>query len=309
MIRFPKTLLLPLLLTLCSGVITAQVQPATSQASAPEMRFALKDNAVRWAVIGDNGTGEAPEQAVANQMQRYWTVAHFDFVTMDGDNIYGGHRPSDFHNKFELPYKPLLDEGVKFYACLGNHDDPGLEENYKPFSMGGNRYYTFRKGDVQFFVLDSNYMDPAQLDWLTDKLKSSDAGWKIAYFHHPLYTAAAFHGPDVDLRNQLMPLFQQYGVNAVWSGHEHVYEHLKPQDGINFFLVGNSGELRFNNIRKPNDLDIVGFDTDRTFMLVQIAGNQLDYQTISAAGKIVDSGALSRQNKPAALASSPGATK
>jgi calcineurin-like phosphoesterase family protein len=308
-IRLSKTLRLPLLLALSSGVLAAQVQPAPSQTAPPEMRFAVKDNAVRWAVIGDNGTGQAPEQAVANQMQRYWTVAHFDFVTMDGDNIYGGHKASDFHNKFELPYKSLLDEGVKFYACLGNHDDAALEENYKPFSMGGNRYYTFRKGDVQFFVLDSNYMDPPQLAWLTGQLQSSDAPWKIAYFHHPLYTAAAFHGPDVDLRNQLMPLFQQYGVNVVWSGHEHVYEHLKPQKGINFFLVGNSGELRLNNIRKPNDLDIVGFDTDRTFMLVQISGNQLDYQTISAAGNIVDSGTLTRQSAAAAPAPSTGTTK
>ena len=307
MIRNARTLLLSLLVAASSGI--AEGQASSAQSTAPEMRFALKDNAVRWAVIGDNGTGEAPEQAVANQMQRYWTVAHFDFVTMDGDNIYGGHRPSDFHNKFEQPYKTLLDEGVKFYACLGNHDDASLEENYKPFNMGANRYYTFRKGDVQFFVLDSNYMDPPQLAWLTDKLKTSDAGWKIAYFHHPLYTAAAFHGPDVDLRNQLMPLFQQYGVNVVWSGHEHVYEHLKPQNGINFFLVGNSGELRLNNLRKPNDLDIVGFDTDRTFMLVQISGNQLDYQTISASGKIVDSGTLSRQGVAAKPASSTGTTK
>lgn len=295
MTRFANALLLLLLMAAYPGRDGGQTQ-AAGQTGAPELRFALKNGSVRWAVIGDNGTGQRPEQAIADQMQHYWTVVHFDFVTMDGDNIYGGHKPSDFRDKFELPYKQLLDEGVKFYACLGNHDDPKIEEDYKPFNMGGNRYYTFRKGDVEFFVLDSNYMDPPQLEWLTEALKNSSAGWKIAYFHHPLFTAATFHGPDVDLRNQLMPLFVQYGVNAVWSGHEHVYEHLKPQNGINFFLVGNSGELRLHNIRKPNDLDIVGFDTDRTFMLVQIAGNQLDYQTVSATGQIVDSGQLSRQN-------------
>ncbi len=113
-----------------------------------------------------------------------------------------------------------------------------------------------------------------------------------------MFTAATFHGPDLDLRKQLMPLFQEYGVNAVWSGHEHVYERLKPQNGIYLFLVGNSGELRLHNIRKPNDLDIVGFDTDRTFMLVQVAGDQLDYQTVSGAGQIVDSGSLKRQPAP-----------
>jgi hypothetical protein len=297
--RIARTLLPALFLAASPGISTYLAIPAFSQTPAPELRFPLKDGSVRWAVIGDNGTGTQPEQGVADQMQRYWTAVHFDFVTMDGDNIYYGHKPKDFQNKFELPYKALLDEGVKFYACLGNHDDPQLEENYKPYNMGGSRYYTFRKGDVEFFVLDSNYMDPPQLAWLADKLKNSTAGWKIAYFHHPLFTAAMFHGPDLDLRKQLMPLFVQYGVNVVWYGHEHVYEHLKPQDGINFFLEGNSGELRFHNLRKPNDLDLAGFDTDRTFMLVQVSGNQLDYQVVAASGQIVDSGSLTRQKPPA----------
>ena len=296
--RLAKLLLVSILTAVSWGTYDGQSPPATPPVAAAnglDVRLPLKKGSVRWAVIGDNGTGERPEQEVANQMQRYWATVKFDFVTMDGDNIYGGHSPQDFQQKFEIPYKQLLDENVKFYASLGNHDDADLEKNYKPYNMGGNRYYTFRKGDVQFFALDSNYMDPPQLGWLEDKLKNSDAKWKIAYFHHPLFTNAKFHGPDVDLRNQLMPLFTKYGVNAVWSGHEHVYEHIKPQSGIYFFLVGNSGELRFHNIRKPNDLDIVGFDTDRTFMLVEISGDDLYFQTISGSGQTIDSGDLTRQ--------------
>ena len=96
-----------------------------------------------------------------------------------------------------------------------------------------------------------------------------------------------------------MPLFTKYGVNAVWSGHEHVYEHIKPQQGIYFFLEGDSGELRYHNIRKPCDLDLAGFDTDRTFMLVEVSGNQLDFQVVAASGQIVDSGSLTRQKPPA----------
>lgn len=258
--------------------------------------FDAQRSSYAWAVIGDNGTGQRPEREVAYQMQRYGETVKFEFVTMDGDNIYGGHAPSDFKRKFEEPYKQLLDEKVKFYASLGNHDDPDLERNYKPYNMGGNRYYTFRKEDVEFFVLDSTYMSPQQLAWLDDKLSASDARWKIAYFHHPTFTSATFHGPDIDLRRQLMPLFVKYGVNAVWSGHEHVYERLKPQSGIYFFLVGNSGELRYHNIRRPNELDAIGFDTDRTFMLVEIADDDLYYQTITESGQTIDSGTFPRQN-------------
>jgi hypothetical protein len=282
-----------------AGARAAAAPPAPAAAAGLDLKLPLKNGSVRWAVIGDNGTGDRPQQAIADQMQRYWQVVKFDFVTMDGDNIYGGHSTSDFKRKFEDPYKQLLDEKVKFYASLGNHDDPDIERNYKFFNMGGNRYYTFTKGDVQFFVLDSNYMDPQQLSWVEDKLKNSTAKWKIAYFHHPLFTAARYHGPDADLRTELMPLFTKYGVNAVWYGHEHVYERVKPQSGIYFFLEGSSGELRFHNLRKPNDLDAVGFDTDRAFMLVEVAGDDLYFQTITATGETVDSGVLHRQGTAA----------
>ena len=295
--RFAYVLLLPLLLAFYPGLPGDETPPKTPPLPAGplDVKLTLKDGSVRWAVIGDNGTGERPELDVANQMQRYWMKVKFDFVTMDGDNIYGGHSPRDFRLKFEDPYKPLLDEGVKFYASIGNHDDPQIEINYKPYNMGGDRYYTFDKKNIEFFVLDSNYMTPQQLSWLEGKLKGSTARWKIAYFHHPLYTCAKFHGPDIDLRNQLMPLFTQYGVNVVWSGHEHVYERLKPQQGIYFFLEGDSGQLRYHNIRESCDLDQTRFDTDRTFMLVEVDGDQLYFQTISRTGATIDSGQLTLQ--------------
>jgi len=289
--------LLPLLIVLYPGISGDPTPPKAPPfpAGAPDIRFPLKPGSVRWAVIGDNGTGEQPEIEIANQMQRYWSVVKYDFVTMDGDNIYGGHLPEDFRIKFEEPYKPLLDEGVKFYASLGNHDDAQIEMNYKPYNMNGNRYYTFQKGNVEFFVLDSNMMTPQQLSWLEQNLKNSAAPWKIVYFHHPLFTCAMFHGPSVNLRKQLMPLFIKYGVNAVWSGHEHVYERLKPQNGIYFFLEGESGQLRYSNIRTSCDLDQARFDIDRTFMLVEVDGETMYFQTIARSGAIVDSGELLRQ--------------
>jgi 3',5'-cyclic AMP phosphodiesterase CpdA len=169
---------------------------------------------------------------------------------------------------------------------------------YKPYNMNGQHYYSFKKGEVQFFVLDSNYMDSHQLDWIGQQLSASGAKWKIAYFHHPLYSDGRFHGPDTDLRKQLMPIFEKYGVNVVLSGHDHVYERFKPQLGIYFFLVGNSGELRYHNLRQGSDIMEKGFDADRTFMLVEISGDKLYFQTLSRTGETVDSGMLNRQAKP-----------
>jgi 3',5'-cyclic AMP phosphodiesterase CpdA len=258
-----------------------------------DIRIPLQEKSVRFAVIGDSGTGDRAQYEVAQRMEAYWQATKFDFVIMLGDNIYGSHSPKDFVKKFEQPYKPLLDAGVKFYASLGNHDDPDDERLYKPFNMGGERYYAFRKGDVAFFALDSNYMDPKQLSWLDQNLKNSQGTWKICFFHHPLYNDGRHHGPDADLRTQVLPIFQRYGVNAVFSGHEHVYQRIKPENNIYYFVLGNSGKLMTHDFGEARER-VKGFDSDQSFMLVEIAGDKLYFQTISRSGETIDSGELPR---------------
>jgi predicted MPP superfamily phosphohydrolase len=298
--------------TIAASLILAVTSMAAQQAPSPaisqkhgqesggdlDVRLPLESNSVRFAVIGDSGTGDHEQYQVAEKMEAYRQKVKFDFVIMLGDNIYGGHSPADFVRKFEQPYKPLLDAGVKFYASLGNHDNPNDERLYKPFNMGGERYYSFKKGDVAFFVLDSNYMDPSQLNWIEQNLRNSQAKWKICYFHHPLYSDGKSHGPDMDLRTQLAPLFQRYGVNAVFSGHEHVYERMKPENNIYYFILGNSGKLMTHDFRQSQEM-INGFDSDRGFMLVEISGDKLYFQTISRTGATIDSGTLQEQPKQA----------
>lgn len=274
--------------------------PAVPQIHAQEntggldLRLPLDSKSIRFAVIGDSGTGDRDQYQVAQEMESYHQIVKFDFVIMLGDNIYGSHTPADFVRKFQQPYKPLLDGGVKFYASLGNHDNPDDERLYKPFNMGGERYYSFKKGDVAFFVLDSNYMDPAQLKWIEENLRNSQAKWKICYFHHPLYSDGKSHGPDMDLRSQLGPLFQRYGVNAVFSGHEHVYERLKPENNIYYFILGNSAKLMTHDFHSSQQM-VTSFDRDRGFMLVEISGEKLYFQTISRTGATIDSGELQKQ--------------
>ncbi len=264
--------------------------PAAVRSGESECGLPQDQKSVRFAVIGDSGTGGTEQYQVAEQMEVCRQKLGFDFVLMLGDNIYGGKRQQDFGQKFELPYKPLLDAGVKFYASIGNHDDPN-ERLYKPFNMNGARYYSFKKGNVTFFALDSNYMDLKQRDWLENELQSTTTPWKICYFHHPLYSDGRFHGPDKDLRAVLTPIFQKYGVTVVLSGHEHVYERIKPENGIYYFVLGNSGELRYHNLKPSSDM-AAGFDTDRDYMLVEIAGDKFYFQTISRTGQVVDGGVL-----------------
>jgi predicted phosphodiesterase len=263
----------------CGLTATADQQPA----------LPLKVDSVRFGVIGDSGTGEVAQYEVGQQLAAYHEKFPFTFVIMMGDNLYGSQRPQDFVKKFEAPYKLLLDAKVEFYASLGNHDDPN-QRFYAPFNMAGKRYYSFKKGNVRFFALDSNYMDRAQLAWLEPELKNSGSDWKIAYFHHPLYSSG-MHGSQVDLRVVLEPLFLKYGVDVVFSGHEHFYQRIKPQKGINYFVSGAAGELRPGDLR-PSQLTAAGFDADRSFMIVDVSGKELSYQAISRTGKTVDQGTI-----------------
>jgi predicted MPP superfamily phosphohydrolase len=295
MLERRRLLLLANFLILCVAAVQAQ-SAATS--AALSIKLPLENKSVRFAVIGDSGTGDQEQYDVAKQMEAYRKAVGFDFVIMLGDNIYGGHQPRDFAQKFELPYKPLLDAGVKFYASLGNHDDPNIERLYKPFNMNGERYYTFKKGDVTFFALDSNYMDLKQLAWVGQNLETAPTHWKICFFHHHLYNDGKIHGPDIDLRGQLAPLLKRYGVNAVFSGHEHAYERIKPEEGIYYFILGSSGKLVKDDFHRRDVME-TSFDRDRTFMLVEIAGDKLHFQTISRSGQTVDSGVITRQPEPA----------
>src|SRR5947207_5145656 len=89
---------------------------------AADVGLPLKAKSVRFAVIGDSGTGDRMQYDVGRLMEDCRKKASFDFVIMLGDNIYGADTPADFSLKFETPYKSLLDAGVKFYAALRNHD-------------------------------------------------------------------------------------------------------------------------------------------------------------------------------------------
>jgi len=281
----------PIAATRAAAMQQPAATPAPTQVTPPREK-----DSVRFAIIGDTGTGTSSQYEVGERLTVSRQMFPFDFVIMLGDNIYGSERPQDFITKFEKPYKALLDAKVPFYAALGNHDDP-TQRYYKPFNMNGERFYTFTKGNARFFALDSNYMDQTQLKWLDEQLSRANERWKIAYFHHPLYSSGEKHGSEVDLRTQVEPLFIKYGVDVVFAGHEHFYERIKPQNGIYYFIEGGSAKLRKGDIR-GGPLTAAGFDTDFTFMLAELGKDAMQFQVLARNGKPIDSGSLPLTAEP-----------
>jgi len=301
-------------LALCSGCRQSSVPAEAQRATRIEIREAapalgglalpLHDGSVRFAVIGDSGRGDQAQNDIARQMVTWHTKFPFDFVVMLGDNIYPPHGPDDFTTKFEQPYRTLLEQGVTFYAAIGNHDLDS-ELNYAKFNMEGRRYYTFRRNErrpeglvgagVRFFVLDSRSLDPEQLTWLRDELGRSRTDWKICYLHHPIYTSGRYSNAARVLRLALEPIFVNGDVDVVLSGHEHFYERVHPQHGITYFISGGAGSLRKADIRRPSAIMARGFDTDFHFMMMEVSGDSLYFQAISRTGETIDAGSITRQ--------------
>jgi predicted phosphodiesterase len=241
------------------------------------------------AVMGDSGSGDEPQQAIAQAMLTYFnTAVHFPFVLMLGDNLYD----DDYTNEFSTPYKPLLDRGVKFYAALGNHDRD-LQIHFKPFNMSDKDRYTFDQGNARFVALNSNHpSDPDQIKWLDTVFADAGAKWRICFFHHPLYSSGDHESESRDvIRPALEAALIRNQVDVVFSGHEHLYERVKPQHGVRYFVSGGGGRNLYRF--RQSDFDEIGF-SEHHFMILEIAGDRLFFEAITQEQKLRDCGVLYR---------------
>jgi predicted phosphodiesterase len=271
----------------------AEIGPG--QLALPNARRSIK-----FAIIGDSGRGSKEQHEVAAQMAAYRQQFDFAFVLMAGDNIYEGPATEeDYRLKFEQPYQALLDAGVKFYAALGNHDDTN-QIYYKPFNMAGARYYTFvppvdpiTRWDtrVRFFALDSTYLTLDQIRWFEREVTESRAEWKIAFMHHPVYTAGRYGLAARGIRLALESALVNGGIDVVFSGHEHIYARAHPQRGVLYFVTGGAGSLREGDASASAAI-ARSFDRDYHFMLAEITDEGFFFQAITRAGVTVDAGVM-----------------
>jgi hypothetical protein len=296
-------LLVSLLLPACDshGTARGRAWVTTSDVALPPrgaLALPSEPGSIRFAVIGDSGTGSAGQLEVGRRMAEYRERFSFGFVLMLGDNIYRSPASArDYVARFELPYEALLRAGVRFHAALGNHDDPE-QVRYPPFSMGGHRYYSFGVAGgglpaprARFFALDTTNLDAGQRQWLERELSASDADWNVCFFHHPVLTPGRYG--SWWWRRQLEPLLVRGGADVVFAGHDHLYARLRPQGGIQHFVSGGAGDVRVGDLRRDPEV-ARGFDADLHFLLVEITRDALHFQAISRTGETVDAGVVRR---------------
>jgi acid phosphatase len=216
--------------------------------SADALRNGSGQPLLRFVSVADTGTGTPEQYAVAAAMSRHHQLNPYDLVILAGDNIYNNGEMEKIGAVFEQPYQVLLQNGVKFQACLGNHDirtangDPQVR--YAGFNMPG-RYYTFRRGDVQFFALDTNHNADwkTQLSWLEQELSRSNAPWKIVFGHHQVYSSGQY-GMNQPFIETLTPIFEKNRVQLYINGHDHHYERSQSIKGTTYVICGAGAGTR-----------------------------------------------------------------
>jgi 3',5'-cyclic AMP phosphodiesterase CpdA len=277
-----------------------------------------------FAVVGDTGCDCAGQEVVSKQMYEWYKKKPFGMVLMLGDNVYGdgsffggkgGGHPDLFIEHFDEYFKPLLDNGVKFFATLGNHDmeaDGGrsMIADKKRFHMIGNLgFYSFEpeeeQGLITFYAVNSVTMvkgltDKGQIQWLTEALAKDRSTWKVVFMHHPIYTAVGGHRIDEGLLAALEPVLVKGGVQLVLSGHNHYYARTKPIHGITHITSGGGGRSLVS-IKSTGQL--VKAVKTYQFMYFEASFGRLDYWAIDGDGREIDRGFI--EPRPVEQKSSP----
>jgi len=241
----------------------------TNLAGGPDCFFltapAIQKPTRVW-IIGDSGGANQPlvfaqqnPVAVRNAYYAESTNRHTDVWLMLGDNAYGafggpqdGSDESYATNVFGL-YSSFLRRTV-LWPAIGNHDAVNTATYLNIFSLpqngeaggvpsGSELYYSFNHGNIHFVCLDSevssNAPGGAMLTWLQQDLADNTNEWLIVYWHSPPYSYGSHNSDEildsagklVQMRENVVPILENYGVDLVLCGHSHNYERSFLIDG------------------------------------------------------------------------------
>ncbi len=276
----------------CTQIIKASKNNTNQVNQNPLNDSKKKKSVFRFVSVADTGTGDKGQYAVAKAMTNYHNKNPYNLVVLAGDNIYNNGEIEKINAVFERPYAELLKKGVKFQACLGNHDirtDNGNPQvKYAGFNMKG-RYYTYTREDMQFFVLDTNGNADmkTQLVWLETELSKSKAAWKIVYGHHPIYSAGHY-GDNQAFIKSLTPLFQKHNVQLYINGHEHNYERTKVINGTTYLVCGAGAGTRPSGKNERTAYSA----GELSFAAYDVYADRIEVKGIGTDNKIFDRGTI-----------------
>ena len=277
-------------------------------ATAPEIGV---DVPFSFIVMGDTRNGFDAHRRVVERMAQEVP----DFVLGTGDMVDDGYRQDQWQQFFDVESQVLRDN--VYYPAVGNHDRQGrgrTADSYRAFfsvpDNGGDteRYYAFSYAAARFLVLDSNEYSFALTDqtaWLERELIAARQDPAVRHvfvvMHHPPFSIS-LHGGTRDLRERWTPLFENYQVSAVFSGHDHVYERAE-HNGLRYFVSGGGGAPLYPRRPRPNPVDLEAvkkFERAYHFLRVTVTGNRVEVTAIRTDGTVIETTAWTEGTPPPA---------
>jgi acid phosphatase type 7 len=246
---------------------------------------ALPGTSYRFAVTGDMRSNPDIFKNVCRNIINY--SPRFSIYT--GDLCYNPEYYS-WKEEFLIPQHMELIAEVPFFNAIGNHEK--WKKNTEAFqqapesSSGHQAYYSFDYGDVHFLILSTEHgvgRNSSQWNFAVEDLKKNNSRWTIAVFHIPAYSGGG-HGENKNMIRMTREVFEPYGVDFIFNGHSHFYQHNRV-NGIRHFILAGGGAPLYSpekkdytiKMKKSHHFAICDVTPDEFKMMVyDLKGNTID---------------------------------
>lgn len=249
--------------------------------------------ALRFAVVGDWGWGGIEEARVLSQICQYRTAKDLAFVITTGDNFFNPDGKANDKN-FDTPAKCLLDDPpLPIHPAWGNHDLAGASTHDVLGAPLDPKYYSWKYGQVEFFVYAGTEVTAEQSEWLRDAVCTSTAPVKIIYGHEPPYATASTSsstsddlGSHLDVRDMVHPVARECGVRAVFSGNQRHFERTLPIDGVMYFVSAGGGAPL--HACGPDEPWTASCRLRYNFLYVRVTDTDITVKAVDSVGQMFD---------------------
>lgn len=256
-----------------------------------------KSKRFSFAVYGDNREGWG-DSLIHRNLLKQMKKDHPDLILHTGDLVAQGGYEKYWQDCFKL-VQPL-GGSIAFQPAIGNHDlsKKNLFADFFPLGKERKNYYSFNYGGALFIALDTT-IDYArkspQYKFLEKTLQRADEDLPIfVYFHQPPFSSSK-HGSDKRIQKFLVPLFERYGVDIVFSGHDHTYQRIGPINGVLYIVTAGGGSNLYQV--QPNPA-LQSFKVLYHYVLIKVEGNQVRGWVKNTMGVVEDKFSINHAANP-----------
>ena len=272
---------------------------------------------VRLIVVGDTGSGDENQRAVAAAMERKCVEVKPDAVILLGDNFYmdgvGDVQDVQWQSKFSEMYGQPCLSVTPFAAVLGNHDyhlNPQAQIDYSQLAteakgatgaagsgtgrwiMPGRSFVIRAPGIMNIAMIDSNFPDRCflgicSLDRVLQDLSRQPAPWTIVAGHHPLFSGGKYRSMKMLRRYFVGNFYCDADASMYWSGHDHNLQLLLGQDGnlpctVNQLIAGGGGASLYPAKLLPGQSEFAA--TKHGFAVARVRAESIHIQFVGVDG-------------------------